>query len=171
MYPPPHVQVVGYFLVEDRVQQSAPELGLGPQVDAAWEAAVKALKGLLESAFEGATAAAAMLTVKDFMLLLCLALGHCGYHTSAIREILVAGRARYNDLLSAAAAEAVAAAVRRDTLAPVDVATAAKATEYCRLLALPATFCPEVGRWPGGCRAREGEAGVGGGRELRGTGY
>ena len=45
------------------------------QVDAAWDAAVAALKGVLEPAFRGATAAAAMLTVKDFILLLCLALG------------------------------------------------------------------------------------------------
>lgn len=47
----------------------------GLQVDAAWDAAVAALKRVLEPAFRGATAAAAMLTVKDFILLLCLALG------------------------------------------------------------------------------------------------
>eukprot|EP00887_Chlorella_sp_A99_P005321 scaffold1.g5321.t1 len=155
-------QVVGYFLVEDRVQQSAQELELGPQtaerprvprppppppppkVDGAWEAAVKTLKGLLESAFEGASAAAAMLTVKDFMLLVCLALGHCGYHTSAIREILVAGRGRYHDLLSAAAAVSVQAAVARDALQPVEVATQRKADELCRQLSLPATFKQEA---------------------------
>lgn len=49
------------------------------QVDAAWDAAVAALKAVLEPAFRGATAAAAMLTVKDFLLLVCLALGeHSG---------------------------------------------------------------------------------------------
>lgn len=37
-----------------------------------------ALKAVLEPAFRGATAAAAMLTVKDFMLLVCLALGEAG---------------------------------------------------------------------------------------------
>ena len=58
------MQIVGYFLVEDRVQQAAPELGLGTAADAAWEAAVAALKAQLEGAFEGATAAAAMLTVR-----------------------------------------------------------------------------------------------------------
>ena len=48
------------------------------QVDAAWDAAVAALKAVLEPAFQGATAAAAMLTVKDFVLLTCLALGGWG---------------------------------------------------------------------------------------------
>lgn len=50
---------------------------LEPQVDAAWDAAVAALKRVLEPAFSGATAAAQMLTVKDFLLLSCLALGGC----------------------------------------------------------------------------------------------
>lgn len=45
------------------------------QVDAAWDSAVAALKRVLEPAFSGATAAAQMLTVKDFLLLSCLALG------------------------------------------------------------------------------------------------
>lgn len=45
------------------------------QVGAAWERAVGTLKGVLDAAFQGATAAPAMLTVKDFMLLVCLALG------------------------------------------------------------------------------------------------
>jgi hypothetical protein len=44
-------------------------------VDACWDSAVAALKAALEPAFRGATAAAAMLTVKDFLLLVCLALG------------------------------------------------------------------------------------------------
>lgn len=45
------------------------------QVDAAWDSAVAALKRVLDPAFSGATAAAQMLTVKDFLLLSCLALG------------------------------------------------------------------------------------------------
>ncbi len=45
------------------------------QVGTAWERAVGTLKAVLDAAFQGATAAAAMLTVKDFMVLVCLALG------------------------------------------------------------------------------------------------
>ena len=75
-YQPLLSQLVGYFLIEDRVQRQAGEqLDIAAQVDAAWECAVAALKALLEPAFQGATAAAAMLTVKDFLLLVCPALG------------------------------------------------------------------------------------------------
>lgn len=45
-----------------------------------------ALKAVLEPAFHGATAAAAMLTVKDFILLVCLALGELGGALSAARH-------------------------------------------------------------------------------------
>lgn len=133
-----------------------PRLGAS-QVDAAWDAAVAALKGALEPAFRGATAAPAMLTVKDFLLLACLALGallslawrggraeaflchpdaaaspasllrptrvgvptvhtshaslppadHCGYHTAAVREMLLAARPKYAQLLGSATAAAV----------------------------------------------------------------
>ena len=41
--------------------------------------------------------------VKDFMLLLCLALDHCGYHTAAIREILVTGEWLMRPLLTTVA--------------------------------------------------------------------
>ncbi len=59
------------------LRTSASNMPLPPhfQVDAAWDAAVAALKRVLEPAFSGAAAAAQMLTVKDFLLLSCLALG------------------------------------------------------------------------------------------------
>ncbi|GAB4817780.1 hypothetical protein N2152v2_004826 [Parachlorella kessleri] len=139
--------IVGYFLVEERVQRSTAGiagvegLDISPQVGAAWERAVAVLKGVLEGAFQGATAAAAMLTVKDFMLLVCLALERSGYHAVAIREILVNGRARYHELLAAATAEAVQAAVGVDPgLEPVEVRSEGRADELFRLLGLPATF-------------------------------
>lgn len=65
------------------------------KVDAAWDAAVASLKAVLEPAFSGASAAAAMLTVKDFLLLVCLALGerawrHAAYQGLYPRERLAA---------------------------------------------------------------------------------
>ncbi|KAL4430682.1 hypothetical protein ABPG75_005938 [Micractinium tetrahymenae] len=146
-------QLVGYFLVEDAVARTAGwagaagaegHLDIVAQVDAAWDAAVAALKAVLEPAFRGATAAAAMLTVKDFLLLVCLALDHCGYHTVAVKEVLMAGRAKYQDLLGAATAAAVQAAVAGDSLAvSVEVDSAARAQELFGQLALPPTFRPE----------------------------
>ncbi|KAL4432419.1 hypothetical protein ABPG77_001718 [Micractinium sp. CCAP 211/92] len=146
-------QLVGYFLVEDAVARTAGwagaagaegHLDIVAQVDAAWDAAVAALKGVLEPAFRGATAAAAMLTVKDFLLLVCLALDHCGYHTVAIKEVMMGSRTKYQELLGAATEAAVQAAVAGDSLATVvEVDSAARAQELFAQLALPPTFRPE----------------------------
>ena len=70
------VQLVGFFIVEDRVQRGAEELTLGLQLDAGWESAAACLKAALEGAFGAGTAAAAsLLAVKHFVLLACDALG------------------------------------------------------------------------------------------------
>ena len=68
------MQVVGFFIVEDRVQRAA-DMAVGMQLGAGWEAAVACLKATLESAFESMTSAESLLAVKDFVLLVCTALG------------------------------------------------------------------------------------------------
>ncbi len=70
----PTMQVVGFFIVEDRVQRAA-DMAVGMQLGAGWEAAVACLKATLESAFESMTSAESLLAVKDFVLLVCTALG------------------------------------------------------------------------------------------------
>ena len=83
---------------------------------------------------------------------------HCGYQTVALREVLAASRPKYFQLLGAATAAAVQAAVAADGLAPVEVATAGRAEELFRQLALPLTFHaearapPAAGAW-GAARA------------------
>ena len=72
---PPCVQIVGFFLVEDRVQRSNQDAASPVQVDASWESAIACLKTVLEGGFETVAAAALMLAVKDFMLLVCSSLG------------------------------------------------------------------------------------------------
>ena len=67
--------MVGFFIVEDRVQRGADDITVGLQLDAGWETAVACLKAVLETAFEGLASAASLLAVKDFMLLVCNALG------------------------------------------------------------------------------------------------
>ena len=69
------VQIVGFFLVEDRVQRSNQDAASPVQVDAGWESAIACLKTVLEGGFETVAAAALMLAVKDFMLLVCSSLG------------------------------------------------------------------------------------------------
>ena len=68
------IQVVGFFIVEDRVQRAA-DMAVGLQLGAGWEAAVACLKATLESAFESMTSAESLIAVKDFVLLVCTALG------------------------------------------------------------------------------------------------
>jgi len=65
---------VGFFIVEDRVQRAA-DMAVGLQLGAGWEAAVACLKATLESAFESMTSAESLIAVKDFVLLVCTALG------------------------------------------------------------------------------------------------
>ena len=69
------VQIIGFFLVEDRVQRSNQDAASPVQVDAGWESAIACLKTVLEGGFETVAAAALMLAVKDFMLLVCSSLG------------------------------------------------------------------------------------------------
>jgi hypothetical protein len=57
-------------------------------------------------------------------------------------------RARYHDLLAAATAASVQAAVAGDSLAGLAVSSQAKADELLVTLALPSTFCFEVRRLP-----------------------
>ena len=45
------------------------------KVDAGWEVAVASIKTLLDAAFDAATSPSAMLAIKDFVLLVCSALG------------------------------------------------------------------------------------------------
>ena len=68
-------QVVGFFVVEDRVQRGAAGLAAGPALDAGWESACAALKAPLDAAFEALPAAAPMLALKNFVALACTALG------------------------------------------------------------------------------------------------
>ena len=65
---------MGFFIVEDRVQRAA-DMAVGLQLGAGWEAAVACLKATLESAFESMTSAELLIAVKDFVLLVCTALG------------------------------------------------------------------------------------------------
>jgi len=51
------------------------------QADAGWETAVAVLKTVLNIAFDTASSAAAMLRMKDFVLLVCSALGNAFLYT------------------------------------------------------------------------------------------
>lgn len=69
------VQIVGFFIVEERVQAGCGEVGEGWQLNSGWEAAVATLKARLESACASFQDPAPLLSLKDFTLLGCTALG------------------------------------------------------------------------------------------------
>jgi hypothetical protein len=69
------LQMVGFFVVEDRVQRSRQDVAMGLGVDAGWEGAIACLKSALEAAFDSLRSPSVMLAIKDFVLLACNALG------------------------------------------------------------------------------------------------
>ena len=77
------MQLVGFFLVEDRVQRGAEALTRGLQLDGAWESAAAALKALLEAAFQSGASAPHLLQLKDAVLRACSALGEATEPCSA----------------------------------------------------------------------------------------
>ncbi|GFR47255.1 hypothetical protein Agub_g8941, partial [Astrephomene gubernaculifera] len=107
-------QVVGFFVVEDAVRSCCPPLlppgssSSGPSSSSEpdsgsllWEEAAGGLRGVLaralEEALSGGAPASIMLLLKDFMLLVCSALGTRGFTTAPIMELLVASRQRYHE--------------------------------------------------------------------------
>jgi hypothetical protein len=72
-------QVAGFFVIESYVQRVTDGL-VGPAEGAAlWAGAQRSLKATLEAAFEQLSTASLMLMVKDFVLLVCVALERAGY--------------------------------------------------------------------------------------------
>jgi len=68
------VQIVGFFIVEERVQAGCGEVGEGWQLNSGWEAAVATLKTRLETACASFQDPAPLRSLKDFTLLSCTAL-------------------------------------------------------------------------------------------------
>ncbi len=69
------MQVVGFFVVEDRVQRSAAALAGPGGRGAGWEWAAAALKMPLDAAFEALQASEPLLALKDYVALACTTLG------------------------------------------------------------------------------------------------
>ncbi|KAG2450370.1 hypothetical protein HYH02_004875 [Chlamydomonas schloesseri] len=138
-------QVVGFFVVEDAVAAAAPDLVSADSAALLWEAAAASLRGVLgralEEALGGGAPASIMLLLKDFMLLVCSALGARGFVTAPVTELLSASRLRYHDLLTAGVALRVGRALAADPLAEgVRVASEAQAAELVGRLGLPAVL-------------------------------
>ncbi|KAF6251582.1 hypothetical protein COO60DRAFT_605748 [Scenedesmus sp. NREL 46B-D3] len=114
-------QVAGFFVVESYVQRVSDGL-VGPAEGAAlWAGAQRPLKAALEAAFERLGTASLMLLVKDFVLLVCVALERAGYQVAPIIELLQATQVRYHELLSAQLQGQLAAVVEADVLGELQI--------------------------------------------------
>ncbi|GLC33371.1 hypothetical protein PLESTB_000340000 [Pleodorina starrii] len=136
-------QVTGFFVVEDAVRAVAPDLLSADSAALLWEAAAGSLRGVLgralEEALAGGAPASIMLLLKDFMLLVCSALGARGFVTAPITELLTGSRLRYHDLLTASVALRVGRALASDSLAAgLEVVSEQQAAELGGRLGLPA---------------------------------
>lgn len=70
------LQIVGFFIVEERMQASFGDEGVeGWQGSSGWEAAQASLKSQLEAACAAIQEPAPLRSLKDFALLSCIALG------------------------------------------------------------------------------------------------
>ncbi|KAK9853125.1 hypothetical protein WJX84_006750 [Apatococcus fuscideae] len=136
-YQPFCAQLVGFFVVEERVQRSAPDLASSSQVDVSWESAVACIKSAVESGLDAITTPLPLLYIKDFLLLCCSTLGQCGYAVGPLQEMLVVQRSRYHDLLSQALQPLVNAAAKAEPWPPLEVTTEAQAAELRDMLGLP----------------------------------
>ena len=69
------LQIVGFFIIEERVQAVCGEVGEGWQLNSGWEAAQASLKSRLEGACSSLPDPDPLRRLKDFMVLTCTALG------------------------------------------------------------------------------------------------
>jgi len=109
-------QVVGFFLIEDRVLRTSDGITSPSAVDALWETALSQIKVALEGAYERLGDPNALLLVKDFVHLVCRALAACTFHVTPIEEVLTNGRNRYHELLLQNAAQEFLVVISGDDL-------------------------------------------------------
>ncbi|KAK9807943.1 hypothetical protein WJX73_005699 [Symbiochloris irregularis] len=155
-------RLVGFFVVEDRVQQdrdrdrdriqaTAPAQLAAlkmdfPWVGAAWEEASTRIKEAVEHAAEATAATQStsdpgLLGMKDCLLLACSALGKCGYHVKPTLEVLNKRTAGiYHRHLCEQYALQVDNEVKSDSRAKVSINSANTLAEMALTLGLPTSL-------------------------------
>lgn len=92
-------QVVGFFVVEDRVLRTADGLLSESQVDKMWGTAISKVTLILEEQFSRIGTASDLLIVKGYVSLLGVTLKKYGYQSTSLVEILDKTRDKYLELL------------------------------------------------------------------------
>ncbi|CAL0299770.1 unnamed protein product [Lupinus luteus] len=92
-------QIVGYFIVEDRVLRTAGGLLIADQVETMWETAVSKMTSVLDVQFSLMNSATHLLRVKDYVTLLGCTLRQYGYEIGPLLDVLDNSRDKYHLLL------------------------------------------------------------------------
>ncbi|KAA8517359.1 hypothetical protein F0562_017635 [Nyssa sinensis] len=108
-------QIVGYFIVEDRVLRTAGGLLLANQLETMWETAVAKVTSVLEEQFSHMDTASHLLLVKDYVTLLGATLRQYGYEVAPILETLNSSREKYHELLLAECQQQITDVLANDT--------------------------------------------------------
>ncbi|KAJ4850120.1 Exocyst complex component S15A [Turnera subulata] len=108
-------QIVGYFIVEDRVLRTAGDLLTTDQVETMWETAVAKVTSVLDEQFSHMDSATHLLLVKDYVTLLGATLRQYGYEVGQIFEVLDNSRDKYHELLLGECRKEIVNALGNDT--------------------------------------------------------
>ncbi|XP_057971447.1 exocyst complex component SEC15A [Malania oleifera] len=108
-------QIVGYFMVEDRVLRTAGGLLSGNQVATMWETAVAKVTAVLEEQFSNIDSVAHLVAVKDYVTLLGVTLRRHGYEVGPLLEVLDGSRDKYHELLLEDCQQRIADVIAKDT--------------------------------------------------------
>ncbi|QHN78721.1 Exocyst complex component SEC15A [Arachis hypogaea] len=108
-------QIVGYFIVEDRVLRTGGGLLVPDQVDNMWETAITRLTLLLNAQFSQMKSATNHLKVKEYVTLLSWSLLQYGYDIESLLDVVDNNRDKFHLLLMAECREQTIEALNHDT--------------------------------------------------------
>ncbi|CAL9775722.1 unnamed protein product [Musa acuminata subsp. burmannicoides] len=92
-------QIVGFFIVEDRILCTGGGLIAPPDVDALWEIAITKMVSVLEDQFSRMQTANHFLLIMDYVSLLGVTLHRYCYSVDPLLDVLSKHRDKYHDLL------------------------------------------------------------------------
>lgn len=92
-------QIVGYFIVEDKVLRTAEGLLVEDQVETMWETALSKMTSMLDRQFSHMNSATHLLLIKDYVTLVGSTLRKYGYDITPLLDVLDSCRDKFHLLL------------------------------------------------------------------------
>lgn len=108
-------QIVGYFIVEDKVLRTAEGLLVEDQVETMWETALSKMTSMLDMQFSHMNSATHLLLVKDHVTLVGSTLRKYGYDIGPLLDVLDSCRDKYHLLLLAECRQQIIDVIQNDS--------------------------------------------------------